>query len=473
MNVHSLSYFALVTVIWIAVTFLSRAPARRGVLLVASYLFYATWSLSFTLLLLACSVFNYAWGRVLRHRPTALVLSIGLSVDIGVLLSFKYADALVALVVTEMRENPFGGLIPIGISFYSFQAMSYLIDVYRGYEKRPALNEFLLYMAFWPYILSGPISRITEMLPQFRQSSRLSRQDLIVGIRRIITGLFLKIVLADTLASGIRPGEGVTAGFDQVSSGWGGFDVWILAIGFGFQIFFDFAGYSHIAIGCARLFGIRLRENFNDPYLARTPVEFWSRWHMSLSSWIRDYLFFPLALQRNSSSWRSVMLVFSMMIFGSWHGVGSTFLLWGIYQGLLLVAYRQLQQVQRTRFLTINWPKWVSTALSWGMSFVFISVGWLLFRANSLTQAILMIRTLLSPTTYMKGIMEWNLYLLVGLVVAGYFGYIAGREMLCRWQFGPYVSRFLWLVSPVYRATVLLWVIIWSEKASPFVYVQF
>ena len=167
----------------------------------------------------------------------------------------------------------------------------------------PSLLEFCLYMAFWPTVLSGPICRLPSMLPQFRQLSPFSWDDLSAGSLRFIQGVIMKFVLAQILVSGWLPGEGIAAGFDQMKGGWGGVDVWLLGIGFGFLLFFDFAGYSHMVIGAARIFGIRLPENFDRPFLSTTPSIFWTRWHMSLSFWIRDYVFNPLAAAGRRYSW--------------------------------------------------------------------------------------------------------------------------------------------------------------------------
>lgn len=462
MSFQSLGYYGFLLLVWAGALLLPQPRIRQAALLGGSYFFYATWSLPFALLLLVVSLFNFLWGRLLQQSPTSRNLWIGLLVDIALLGSFKYANGFIGLIVEGMQETRPDALVPIGISFYTFQAISYLVDVYRGYGERPGLIDFLLYMAFWPYILAGPICRLPEMLPQFRAVSRPAREDVRVGLQRIFAGLFMKIVLADTLATGIRQGEGVVAGFDELAT-WGTLDVGFLAVGFGFQIFFDFAGYSHIAIGSARLFGIRLRENFNDPYLARTPSDFWNRWHMSLSSWIRDYVFFPLAALQRSMGWRHAALVVSMIVFGIWHGLAATFLVWGIYQGLLLVA-----QHGGARLLKLNF-KSLAPTLKWSVTFLFISLGWLIFRANSLGQTFRMFESLFSPVRKMPG----DFYMLVSLIALGYFTYTGVRGALRRMQKDHRVERFIWLVSPVYRTTIILWVIIWSEGTSPFVYVRF
>jgi alginate O-acetyltransferase complex protein AlgI len=197
--------------------------------------------------------------------------------------------------------------------------------------------------------------------------------------------------------------------------------VWFLAIGFGLQLFFDFAGYSHIVIGCARIFGFRLEENFNVPFLASTPSEFWNRWHMSLSSWIRDYVFVPIAAARREIWWRYFALLFSMTLFGFWHGAKSTFVLWGMYQGALLVTHRLIQQARRS-------SRWrladtANETSSWVVSFLVISLGWIMFRADSAYQAVTMLKAVLSPRSYISPALSFSYYVLVITILFAYLSY--------------------------------------------------
>jgi len=311
--------------------------------------------------------------------------------------------------------------MPIVISFWTFQALSYLFDVYREEQLDPSLIEFCLYMAFWPTVLSGPICRLPNMLPQFRKEWSPSWDDVGSGTQRVCVGV-LMMGLAQLLGAGLWPGHGVNWGFDQTTARWGGIDVWCLAIGFGFQLFLDFAGYSHIAIGAAQLFGIRLQENFARPYLSRTPSVFWTRWHMSLSFWIRDYVFLPFATARRETWWRNFALALSMVLFGLWHRVSFLFILWGTYHGVLLVLHRQWQQLQRR--LGINWPAYVTTPLSWSCTFAAVSLGWIFFRARELKQASAMLASVFSPGSYHRPALPANLYLLISLVVVGYFAVV-------------------------------------------------
>jgi D-alanyl-lipoteichoic acid acyltransferase DltB (MBOAT superfamily) len=477
MKFQSILYIIFLAALWILALGLKRPAARRIALLTASYFFYSTLGPAFLIILLASSIFNYAWGAVLRRQSRVGVLWGGLLVNILLLVSFKHLGLL--LHAWGWETSFIAGLVaPIGLSFYTFQGMSYLLDIYRGAEEvKPTLVEFLLYMAFWPTVLAGPICRVGEMIPQFRRMANPTLEDVSVGSQRILFGIFMKVVLAELLAHGIEASEGVTTGFDTLSAGWSGVDVWFLALGFGFQLFFDFGGYSNIAIGSARLFGISLRENFNDPYLSTTPSEFWTRWHMSLSSWIRDYLFFPLATMRRKLWWRNLALVISMVVFGLWHGISATFFLWGLYNGLLLMGHRLLQQLRLSRPKNDNQRSKIVRAggsfASWAATFVLITLGWVLFRANSLAQAGTMLRAVVRPAGYFQLSMRQNFYALVFVVVAGYFVFVGLRELL-RWaQENPTFARFAVVASPILYAALILAILIWSRFATTFVYVQF
>jgi len=307
------------------------------------------------------------------------------------------------------------------------------------------------------------------MLPQLR-SADPKWDDIAEGSRRILIGLFMKVVLSQLLASGLQAGEGVDAGFDQVSV-CGGIDVWALAFGYGFQLFFDFAGYSNIVIGTARLFGIQLAENFNDPYLSTSPSGFWTRWHMSLSFWIRDYVFLPMATLRRSLSWRYFALFCAMVIFGFWHGATVLYVLWGGYHGLLLVAHRQFQNLNQ-RF-TFTAPEWMTNFFSWGVTFSLMCLGWIFFRADNVHQAFRMLSVVFQPATYRHLGLRPNFYLVTTIIILGYFavcGYWRLAEKLAK---SPLWKRASWLLSPLVYSILIIGVIIWSKQKSVFVYMQF
>jgi alginate O-acetyltransferase complex protein AlgI len=272
------------------------------------------------------------------------------------------------------------------------------------------------------------------MLPQFRQLENSSwRDDFSVGAVRIVQGLFMKFVLAYLLTSGLTRGAGVAAGFDEVAPMRSGLDVWALAIGFGFQIFFDFAGYSNMVIGAARLTGTRVPENFDRPYLSPTPSVFWTRWHMSLSFWIRDYVYLPLATVTRNPWWPHAALVISMVIFGFWHGAELTYIAWGLYHGLLLVGHRVGQQLKRRVRFALPHP--VGKLLSSAATFLLVSLSYIFFRANDLSQALSMLRAVITPWSYTPArvTLPHDYFLLVGLMAGGYFIYAGLAQLVAVW----------------------------------------
>jgi alginate O-acetyltransferase complex protein AlgI len=388
------------------------------------------------LLLIASSLINYFWGSVLRRHPTTAFLWIGIGFNVLLLGFFKYGLPLGeelpgAMEVPDLFQKI---ILPLGISFWTFQGLSYLFDLYREEELDPSLVEFCLYMAFWPTVVSGPVCRLPKMLPQFRQVTSSVREDFAIGGVRLVQGLFMKFVLAHLLSTGLTPDGGVTAGFDGVAPARSALDVWALAIGFGFQIFFDFAGYSEIVIGAARLMGISLPENFDRPYLALSPSIFWTRWHMSLSFWIRDYVFMPLATLRRDSWWPYAALVMAMVIFGFWHGAKLTFIVWGMYHGILLVGHRLAQQLSRR--IRISPPYPVGALLSWGATFLLVSLSYVFFRANDLDQAFRMLGAVVTPRSYALAYitLSYDFYFLVSLMVGGYFIYVGIAQLLVLWS---------------------------------------
>jgi alginate O-acetyltransferase complex protein AlgI len=273
--------------------------------------------------------------------------------------------------------------------------------------------------------------------------------------------------LAKLLGQGILSGDGINTGFDSLSR-WSGPDVWCLAIGYGLQLFFDFAGYSHIAIGAAQMLGFDVPENFAHPFQSTSPSIFWTRWHMSLSFWIRDYVFLPLAVLRRQVWWRNAVLILSMVLFGVWHKATLLFVLWGCYHGVLLVLHRQGQQLQR-RF---NWepPARLGDAFSWAATIGLISLGWILFRASTLAKAKQMFGAVLSPGSYGSHSLSGSLYLLVAGLIVSYAGVLFAAEKFASYstqvpntassQAGAFIQlliqkRWFWL-PPLYALALLV-----------------
>jgi alginate O-acetyltransferase complex protein AlgI len=249
------------------------------------------------------------------------------------------------------------------------------------------------------------------------------------GMQRILMGLMM-MAASQVMATGVGPGGGVDTGFDLPARSLGAGDVWCLALGYGFQLFFNFAGYTHIVVGVARLFGIQLAENFNLPYLSRSPSEFWTRWHMSLSFWIRDYVFFPLATMRAEMWWRNACLVLAMFVFGVWHGGNAHYALYGIYHGLLLVAHRQWQRLGVAA--RVRLPQYVTTPLAWLGTFMAVTLGWILFRAQSLDQAAIMLQGALRPTSYGHHVLQKSFIGIILFAAVVYFLVVAISSALAR-----------------------------------------
>jgi alginate O-acetyltransferase complex protein AlgI len=371
---------------------------------------------------------NYLVGRWLRKKPAWPALTVGILLNMVLLASFKYLPE-VALGLPFSSLQSFVHLaLPLGLSFWTFQAMSYLFDLYRGEDLDPSFVEFALLMAFFPVSIAGPVCRMPEMLPQFRSEECIRARDRERGFSRIAIGV-LMMQLGKLLGQGILAGDGINSGFDRLNH-WSGLDVWCLAIGFGLQLFFDFAGYSHIAIGAAQMLGITVPENFDHPFASETPSIFWTRWHMSLSFWIRDYVFLPLAMLRRGMLWRNLVLILSMVLFGLWHKASLLFVLWGCYHGVLLVAHRQIQQLRKR----LDWepPTALWTAISWAVTMMLVNSGWVFFRANSLVTAGRMLSAVLSPVSYSVHYLSGSLYLLVLFLAIGYAAVLRVIESLNR-----------------------------------------
>lgn len=402
------------------------AAVRQAALLAGSYVLYYTWSRWFLAVLLASSVMNYLLGKWVRRRPYWPALTTGIVLNLILLGTFKYLPPVVIALPFASLQRFAHLALPLGMSFWTFQALSYLFDQFQGEELGPTFTEFALYMAFFPVTISGPICRMPEMLPQFRSTEKVPWSELERGAQRIATGI-LMMQLAKLLGQGILSGDSINTGFDSLTR-WSGPDVWCLAVGYGMQLFFDFAGYSHIAIGAAQMLGFSVPENFAHPFQSTSPSVFWTRWHMSLSFWIRDYVFLPLAVLRRAVWWRNAVVIFSMVLFGLWHKATLLFVLWGCYHGVLLVLHRQVQQLQK-RF---NWkpPAHLWDALSWIVTIGLISLGWIFFRAATFTEAEHMFRIVFSPGSYRSHFLSESLYFLVAGLIASYAIVVRGAAKL-------------------------------------------
>ena len=387
MNFHSFSFgiflVVMLTVFW-AVS--RRRGLRTGVLLIGSYFFYGCYNWWFLGLIAFSTFLDWNCGKAI-HKATdpkrrKLFLVVSLAGNLGLLGFFKYyewgmtsLEAALAGMGIEYSHTVLVYAVPIGISFYTFQTLSYTIDIYRR-KLAPARSflDFAVFVAFFPQLVAGPIVRAVEFIPQLEFKPRFDRDRMVDGFYRIALGLAKKVAIADVLGGYL---------VDPVYADPGNFTwfVHLLALyGFTFQIYFDFSGYSDIAIGTARLFGFDLPENFWLPYQARSLREFWRRWHISLSSWVRDYIFFPLGGSRRNEPRVWFNLIFTMLVIGLWHGASSLWVVYGLMQGIVMCGERLFERVFRGGKEFATTP--LRSAVSWLATFHFIVLSCILIRAQ-------------------------------------------------------------------------------------------
>ena len=370
----------------------SNLRMQNLLIVVASYVFYGWWDWRFLILIAFTSAWSYIFGLFecgeSRRGWAKVRLAISLVINLGILGVFKYynffADSLVA--VFPALKNSFVTLnvvLPVGISFYTFQALSYTIDVYRG-TIRPTKDPiaFFAFISFFPQLVAGPIERATNLLPQFLQRRKFNYALAVDGCRQMLWGAFKKVVMADAC------GFVVDRIFDHPDM-YGAGALWVGAILFAFQIYGDFSGYSDIAIGCSRLFGFNLMRNFAFPYFSRDIAEFWRRWHISLTTWFRDYLYIPLGGSRCGmmSRIRNTFVVF--LVSGLWHGANWTFVIWGVCHACLFLPLL-IMGSNRKHLAPIEskavFPS-IRDAIGMCCTFVMVSLAWVLFRAKDLSSA--------------------------------------------------------------------------------------
>ncbi len=382
----------------VAIYFLLPHRHRWVLLLAASYYFYAAWKLEYTLLIFTSTAVDYVMARQMaraEHRwQRRAYLGVSLLVNLGLLFGFKYFNFFNESARAAFNHfnifydvPAFQLLLPVGISFYTFQTLSYTIDVYRGkVAPERHFGIYALYVAFFPQLVAGPIERATHLLPQFHQTMSFDQARIASGLRLILWGMFKKVVIADRLALYVNQV------YDQPSDH-GALTLLLASYFFAFQIYCDFSGYSDIAIGVARVMGFTLMENFRQPYMARSIAGFWQRWHISLSTWFRDYLYIPLGGNR-VPKWRwysNLFLVF--LVSGLWHGAAWHFVVWGTLHGLLVVLEVALggATLWGARRLGRQEPLHVPATISIFATFHLVLLTWIFFRANTLADALLIV----------------------------------------------------------------------------------
>lgn len=357
-------------------------------LLVASYYFYMNWNPAYALLIM-CSTLTTWWCALRIETSEACQvrsrwLTLCLIINLAILLTFKYfnfaADTITSIlhaIHLNMTVPNLDVLLPVGISFYTFQAIGYTIDVYRGSIKAErGLDTYALFVSFFPQLVAGPIERARNLLPQFHQCHRFDGEQFIEGLRLMVWGYFMKLCVAENVSSY------VDAVYNNITMH-NGTSIFVATLFFTFQIFCDFGGYSLIAIGVARCMGFTLMNNFNHPYLAHSVKDFWRRWHISLSTWFGEYVYIPLGGSRCREARHQRNLMLTMLLSGLWHGANWTFVAWGAYHGVMQCLYS----------LWTKYCAWsrvcnvITRFVAWATTFVVVMAGWVFFRANSLADA--------------------------------------------------------------------------------------
>lgn len=429
---------------------------RNALLLAASYYFYAYWDYRFCGLLILSTSVDFFVARAMEatenQSTRRWLLAVSLIVNLGVLAFFKYCNFFIEsaaplLESIGLSSSTLPIILPVGISFYTFQTLSYTIDVYRGTIKSTdRFIDFATYVAFFPQLVAGPIVRARELLPQLSEFPDWSNRRFYGGAQLMLRGAVKKVLLADRLG---EMADVVFAGPELYS----GATIWIAVLAYTGQIYFDFSGYTDIAIGAAKMLGYRFPVNFRHPYLAITIADFWRRWHMTLSRWLRDYLYVSIGGNRKGAwtTYRNLMI--TMTLGGLWHGAAWTFVLWGIWHGLALTA---------ERLSNFSPPKFIG----WIMTMLIVVIGWVLFRSDSLETA----ETILNRMFTMSGGIDWYPPLAIGALVCLVVEHLAWKTKLRSAMRLPVSAWY----SPIATAVMIWALMLYAPQGfRPFLYFQF
>jgi D-alanyl-lipoteichoic acid acyltransferase DltB (MBOAT superfamily) len=429
---HTVIYAVFLPTVWLVYMLVGRVSlrAQNFVLLVASYFFYGWWDWRFLGLIALSSLVDYIVGLSLNltseNRNRRLILLASLVVNLGILGFFKYYDFFITSLVDaaaalgiDLQAPTLRIILPVGLSFYTFQALTYTVGVYRRQvkvERDPIA--FFAYVAFFPQLVAGPIERAGHMLPQFNRPRRVTADDFASGLRQITWGLFCKLVVADNcaiVANSIFDSHRHLPGSVALTG----------AVFFAFQIYGDFSGYSHIALGSARLFGFELMQNFATPYFSQSIPEFWRRWHISLSTWFRDFVFIPLGGSRVGTLRYAFNILLTFTISGLWHGASWTFVVWGFLNGLYYLPHIFFAKRLASSRTVQTAVRSVATIGSRVLLTFFLTVlAWIFFRAKTIHEALIMAGSVFStsivtnPTTFLREFGLLNPMMFAGAAIA-------------------------------------------------------
>ena len=465
-SIAFLLFFPIVCVIYFSIP-PQMIRARNLLLLIASYYFYMNWQPAYALLLLTSTFVTYiaalGIGCFEDRRKKKICLVSSLVLNLAILFLFKYYNFLSSNISMGLEAcglkidiPEFGLILPVGISFYTFQALGYSIDVYRGTTKvERDFATYALFVSFFPQLVAGPIERSNNLLPQFKQQHRFDYEAVLSGVKLMVWGYFMKLALAD------RCGIYVDAIFNNVDKHNGG-SYLVASLLFPFQIYGDFAGFSLIAIGVARVMGFRLMENFRRPYFATSVGEFWHRWHISLSTWFKDYVYIPLGGNRVGRLRNYFNLLVTFVISGIWHGANWTFFLWGTLHGILLCIEKALG-IGKQKFTGIN------KFFHWAVTFVLVCLAWILFRANSLSDAMMVIKGIFTNPGLPKP--EYANFIAIGMAMT----ILLIKEFADEYKWPVRVADSKsWIVRHVYLVMMIAYIILFGVLGGDqFIYFQF
>lgn len=452
--------------------FLLPHKLRWILLLAASYFFYMSWKVEYVFLIAISTLIAYSSGVLMEKYPgkksKLLLLILNLSANLGILFFFKYfnfATENINLLFDKLeigKDIPLMSfLLPVGISFYTFQALSYSIDVYFGKEKAEKhLGYFALYVSFFPQLVAGPIERFSRLTPQLKAKHDFTYDNLANGLRLILYGLFIKMVIADNLA-------GIVDKIYAAPNNYSSLDILKGVVFYSFQIYSDFYGYSVIAIGSAKIMGVNLMNNFKTPYLAKNIAEFWQRWHISLSTWFRDYLYYPLGGNRvKKSRWAlNIMIVF--VVSGIWHGANWTFLIWGALYGVLYILEKVLNSALKLE--KEHKPYSLGHILLSLKTFALVTLIWVFFRSQSFGEAMNIFTLLFSGSGQITEALIIPGYVWFWLIFFIITDILLYNKRFDSWMANiPLIGR--WIIYAIFIFSIIVHA---GVENFPFIYFQF
>lgn len=462
------------------IVFKNQLKQQNVLIAIASYVFYGWWDWRFLLLILFSTIIDYSVGLKLQSQTNKkrrkYWLALSLIVNLGVLGLFKYYNFFVDNFVEafsffgySIQTNSLKIILPVGISFYTFQTLSYSIDVYRRkLEPTKDFISFMAFVSFFPQLVAGPIERATNLLPQFYVKRKFSYDLAINGLRQILWGLFKKIVIADNCA--VLANE-----IFNNSADYSGSSLFLGAMFFAFQIYGDFSGYSDIAIGVSRLFGFNLMQNFAFPYFSRDIAEFWRRWHISLSTWFRDYLYIPLGGSRGNT-WKRVRNTFIIfLVSGFWHGANWTFIMWGALNALYFLPLLLSKHNRRNLDVVANNSNWPSfkELIAMIITFSLTLLAWVFFRAESLTHAFDYLSTILSSSLFTVPYFEGMFKSIYIIVLIALFIIIEWKGRKDQYAIEKFVSSWPKVKRHCFYYVLILILFLFGGQQQEFIYFQF